>query len=494
MSRSGSGYELLAPAEMAAADRAAMDAGVPGSVLMHAAGMAVAEAIAGRWPRGRLLVLCGPGNNGGDGFVAASILAAQGWPVSVALLGEREQLRGDAAWAASLWTGPVMAADQVDFLGYDLVLDALFGAGLARELDGSAARLVERLAGSGLPVCAVDVPSGVDGATGCVCGVAAGAALTVTFERGKPGHWLYPGRALCGELHLAGIGMPPSVLAGMDIQTWLNDPAVWLDVFPFPGELGHKYTRGHALVLGGASMTGASRLTARAAQRVGAGLVTLAAPAAVWPVYAAALESVMVAALDDAQGFAKLLADERRNACIIGPGAGLGASTREAALAALRLQRATVLDADALTVFQDAPQALFDDIQGPCLLTPHEGEFARLFAVEGGKLARARQAAHLSGAVVLLKGPDTVIAAPDGRAVINGCAPPWLASGGTGDVLAGLAGGLMAQGMPVFEAACAAVWLHGQAARQIGPGLVAEDLVAAMPGVLAALFARKKNP
>lgn len=324
-------------------------------------------------------------------------------------------------------------------------------------------------------------------------GVAAGAALTVTFERGKPGHWLYPGRALCGELHLAGIGMPPSVLAGMDIQTWLNDPAVWLDVFPFPGELGHKYTRGHALVLGGASMTGASRLTARAAQRVGAGLVTLAAPAAVWPVYAAALESVMVAALDDTQGFAKLLADERRNACIIGPGAGLGASTREAALAALRLQRATVLDADALTVFQDAPQALFDDIQGPCLLTPHEGEFARLFAVEGGKLARARRAAHLSGAVVLLKGPDTVIAAPDGRAVINGCAPPWLASGGTGDVLAGLAGGLMAQGMPVFEAACAAVWLHGQAARQIGPGLVAEDLIAAMPGVLAALFARKKN-
>lgn len=488
MSRSGSGYELLTPSEMNAADRAAIAAGVPGTVLMHAAGMAVAQAIAGRWPRGRLLVLCGPGNNGGDGFVAASILAAQGWPVRVALLGDRAQLRGDAAWAASLWAGPVVAAEQVDLSETDLVLDALFGAGLVRELDGAAARLVLMLTNSGLPVCAVDVPSGVDGATGEVRGVAVRAELTVSFERGKPGHWLYPGRALRGELHLAGIGMPSTVLAEMALQAWLNDPAVWRPVFPRPEAQGHKYSRGHLLVLGGASMTGASRLSARAAQRVGAGLVTLAAPSAVWPVYAAALESVMVAALETAGCFAALLADERRNACVIGPGAGVTDATRDAALAALRTGRATVLDADALTVFQAAPQQLFDAIRGPCLLTPHEGEFARLFQASGDKLARARAAARSSGAVVLLKGPDTVIAAPDGRAVINGCAPPWLASGGTGDVLAGLAGGLMAQGMPVFEAACAAAWLHGQTAQRIGPGLVAEDLIQALPASLAALM------
>ncbi|MGO3742004.1 NAD(P)H-hydrate dehydratase [Kerstersia sp.] len=487
MSRSGSGYELLTPAEMTAADQAAMAAGVPGTVLMHAAGMAVADALAGRWPRGRLLVLCGPGNNGGDGFVAASILAARGWPVRVALLGDRAALRGDAAWAAALWSGPVLAAEQVSFAETDLVLDALFGAGLARGLEGDAARLVVSLADSGLPVCAVDVPSGLDGATGKVRGVAVRADLTVAFERGKPGHWLYPGRALCGELQLAGIGMPQAVLADMPLQTWLNDPAVWRPLYPWPDVQGHKYARGHALVLGGACMTGASRLSARAAQRVGAGLVTLGAPAAVWPVYAAALESVMVAALDAEHGFAALLADERRNTCIIGPGAGVEPGTREAVLAALRTGRACVLDADALTVFQDQPQALFDAIQGPCLLTPHEGEFARLFQAGGGKLARARAAARSSGAVVLLKGPDTVIAAPDGRAVINACAPPWLASGGTGDVLAGLAGGLMAQGMPVFEAACAAAWLHGQTAQRTGPGLIAEDLISALPAVLAAL-------
>lgn len=481
---------LFAPAEMSAADRAAMAAGVPGPVLMHAAGLAVADALARRWARCRLLVLCGPGNNGGDGFVAASILAARGWPVTLVLLGKTDALRGDAAWAATLWQGPVLSAAQADFSACDLVLDALFGAGLSRELDGEAAHLVAQLAGSGLPVCAVDVPSGVDGASGAVRGLAARAALTVSFVRGKPGHWLYPGRALRGELEVADIGMPVSVVRDMGVRTWLNEPPAWLASYPWPDEQGHKYRRGHLLVLGGASMTGASRLSARSAQRVGAGLVTLAAPQPAWAVYATALESIMVTEMPAKGGFAALLADERRNACVIGPGAGLHAETRAAVLAALALRRATVLDADALTVFQDDPQALFGAIVGPCVMTPHEGEFSRLFAIQGDKLTRARQAAHLSGAVVLLKGADTVIAAPDGRAVVNGCAPPWLASGGTGDVLAGLIGGLLAQGMPAFEAACAAAWLHAQAAQHVGPGLVAEDLITAMPSVLSALARR----
>jgi len=487
---------LLTPAEMALADRAAIIAGVPGIELMEAAGKAVADAIRQRWSIRPVLVLCGPGNNGGDGFVAARHLQAWGWPVRVALLGARPDLSGDAAHHAALWTGAVepFSTDLFDQAGG--VVDAVFGAGLSRPLGGVARTMIEELARRKLPVCAIDVPSGLDGATGLVQGVAAPATLTVTFFRRKPGHLLFPGRALCGELVVADIGIPDSVLDGMAVQTWENGPALWQAAYPWPRADGHKYRRGHALILGGEVVTGASRLTARGAQRIGAGLVTLAAPIVAWPVYATALTGVMVQALRAEEDFAAMLSDPRLNAIAIGPGAGVGEATRQAVLAALATGRGTVLDADALTSFASAPNDLFQAIHGPCVLTPHEGEFARLFDASGDKLARARRAAGASGAVVVLKGADTVIAEPGGRAAINANAPADLATGGSGDVLTGFIAGLLAQGLDPFRAASAAVWLHGAVAADFGPGLIAEDLPDGLPAVLRRLrgqFASRPN-
>jgi NAD(P)H-hydrate epimerase len=480
---------LLTPSEMAMADRAAIAAGVTGLALMEAAGSAVAAAVRQRWSVRPVAVLCGPGNNGGDGFVAARRLAAAGWPVRLGLLGERERLVGDAAHEAALWTGPIegLAPSLLD--GAGLVIDAIFGAGLSRPVDGPARQMIEAVAGSRLPVVAVDVPSGLDGASGEVRGVAAPADTTVTFFRKKPGHLLLPGRLLCGELLVADIGIPAAVLAAIGPRTFENGPPLWLDAYPWPQPDTHKYRRGHTLVVGGASMTGAARLAARAAARAGAGLVTLAAPASAWAVYATALTSVIVQPVGGEGDFAALLGDARRNAILLGPGAGTGATTRDHVLAALATRRAVVLDADALTAFAEAPDMLFSAISGPCVMTPHEGEFARIFSVTGDKVARTRAAAAQSGALVLLKGADTVIAAPDGRVAVNANAPPELATGGSGDVLAGLVTGLLAQGLDDFRAAAAATWLHGEAAQAFGPGLVAEDLVESLPPVLRRLKA-----
>jgi ADP-dependent NAD(P)H-hydrate dehydratase / NAD(P)H-hydrate epimerase len=331
------------------------------------------------------------------------------------------------------------------------------------------------------------VPSGVDGASGAVLGVAPRCALTVTFCRKKPGHLLMPGRELCGAIMLDGIGMPPAALRAVEPRTFENGPALWLDAYPWPAADSHKYRRGEVLIAGGAMLTGAARLAARAAARAGAGMVTLAAPEAAWPVYAAALTGAIVRPMRDVKDFVALILDPRRNAVLIGPGAGVGDLTRDRALAALLAKRAVVLDADAITVFAGRRKMLFAAIAGSTVMTPHEGEFARLFEVKGDKLARARAAAKESGAVVLLKGHDTVIAAPDGRAAINGNAPPDLATAGSGDVLSGLVVGLLAQGLDPFRAAAAAAWLHGEAARQFGPGLVAEDIIESLPAVLRRL-------
>ena len=478
---------LLTPAQMGEADHAAEAAGASGAAMMEAAGAAVAVAVGERWPMRPVTVLCGPGNNGGDGFVVARHLDAAGWPVKVALLGPREKLTGDAARAASLWKGGLapFTPDALD--GAGLIVDAIFGAGLSRALDGEAAILVEAMAARRVPICAVDVPSGLDGASGMVRGVAARADLTVTFFRKKPGHLLYPGRGLCGQVVVADVVTPVSVLAAIAPNTWENDPGLWLDIYPWPEPESYKYKRGEVLVLGGAAITGASRLTTRAASRAGAGMVTLAAPEAVWSIYATSLTNAIVRSFEGASGWQALLADKRRNVIAIGPGAGVGAPTRQYVVAALATKRATVLDADALTSFAEAPEDLFSAIDGPCVMTPHAGEFMRLFHVEGDKLARARAAAKQCGAVVLLKGPDTVIAAPDGRAIINANAPAQLATGGTGDVLTGFIAALLAQGMAPFEAAAAGAWLHGAAAAEFGLGLVAQDLPDALPRVLQRL-------
>lgn len=496
---------VLTVAETYAADAAAAEAGAAGAELMENAGRAVAEAIRSRWQPRPVAVLCGPGNNGGDGFVAARHLAAARWPVRLALLGPRSGLEGDAAHHASAWDGEVLELSPAVLEAGCLVIDALFGAGLSRPLEGLARDTILTVAGGGFPVVAVDVPSGLSGDDGQVVGDAiAPAALTVTFFRKKPGHLLLPGRTHCGELLVADIGIPETVLRQIRPGCFENGPDLWAACYPWRGPQNHKYQFGHALVVGGDTMTGAARLASRAALRVGAGLVTLACAERLLPIYTLASPSVIIAPLGERGDFRALLADHRKNAVLLGPGNGISHQTRGRALAALVAGKRTVLDADALSGFEVDPAPLFDAIadaeSGAVVLTPHDGEFARLF---GGlvsaddRLARARAGAEASGAVVVLKGGDTVIAAADGRAAINANAPPELATAGTGDVLAGLVVGLLAQGMPAFEAAAAACWLHGEAAARLGPGLISEDLSEALPAVLAELKGAgqtRKNP
>ena len=484
---SGDGI-LLPPAAMAAVDLDTIAGGVAGSRLMEAAGRAVARAIAGTFTPAPVLVLCGPGNNGGDGYVCARILADAGWEVRLASLGDPQALRGDAAWGRGTWRGPVVPL-TVDFLDSPgIVVDALFGAGLTRDLDGMARAVVERLGTRQRTVVAVDIPSGVDGATGEVRGAAPLAALTVTFARAKPGHLLLPGRLRVGELRVADIGIPETVVSRHDLGLRVNAPARWRSQLPRRTAEAHKYRFGHAVVVGGPGhRSGAARLAAQAALRAGAGLVSIACEPEAAPLYAARLTAVMVKPFTAAEGLRDLLDDRRLNAWLIGPGFGVGPATRDHVAAILARRCPAVIDADALTSFAEQPAELMDMLHEGCVLTPHDGEYARLFQHGGDRLSRARAAAAQSGAVVVLKGADTVIAAPDGRAAVQPQAPPWLATAGTGDVLAGIVAGLCAQGMPAFEAASAAVWLHAAAAVMCGRGMISEDLPDRVSEALAGL-------
>ena len=587
-------HELLTNEEMREADRRAVALGVPSLTLMENAGRAVANEAAKMVSAGaRIAVLCGPGNNGGDGFVAARLLRRRGFDARVHLLGDKSALKGDAAEMARQYEFPIWPANQDALQSMHLIIDALFGAGLSRRLDGEAADLVKAANASRIPVLSIDVPSGLDGNTGVVRGnVVIDAEITVTFFRKKPGHLLLPGRALCGEVIVADIGVPEDALrnpppplggaklrldageglgvgglsraesqtgssalaastsdprqsahvftppptpprqgeggrdgppqsSALPISTFENHPALWHSQFPFPCLDAHKYTRGHAVVVSGPPhQTGAARLAARGALRIGAGLVTVAASPQALLVNAAHLTAIMLTPFGSARDFAEILEDKRKNAVLIGPGCGVGAETRDLCEAALASGASVALDADALTSFAAAqdeaspragfgftaaaktdassPAALFFAIRAredrSVVMTPHEGEFARLFPdvapLGSSKLDRARAAAKLSGAIVVLKGPDTVIAAPNGSAAINANAPPTLATAGSGDVLAGFITGLLAQGMPAFEAACASVWLHGECANAFGPGLIAEDLAEQLPGVLGKLQSR----
>ncbi|MBT3359472.1 MAG: NAD(P)H-hydrate dehydratase [Rhodospirillales bacterium] len=480
---------LLSVAEMYRADAAAEKAGVPSLDLMEAAGAGVVRELTRRWPSPcPLVVLCGPGNNGGDGFVIARLLQGAGWPVRLALLGSSESLKGDAAINAERWSGNVLPLDGPNVLdGCELVVDALFGAGLTRALDGAPRAVIEAIGERDLFCVCVDTPSGVHGDTGEILGTAPQADLTVTFFAPKPGHFLAPGRDLVGELAVIDIGIPEAVLGEIKPQTALNGPSLWLDHFPWPTVDSNKYTRGHAVIAGGTEMTGAARLAARGARRIGAGLASIACDPQAFVVYACDMPGNLVKPLADDAEFADFISDARRNAVLVGPGAGVIETTRKRALVALQAKKATVLDADALSVFANDPDTLFKAINSPCILTPHEGEFARIFDSKGDKLTRAREAARISGAVVLLKGSDTVIAHPDGRAVIDNSAPPELSAGGSGDVLAGFILGLLAQGMDAFDAACAGAWVHGSAGAAFGPGLIAEDLPEMAPDILLEL-------
>ncbi len=493
--------ELLTTTEMAAADRLAIAGGVAGLTLMENAGRAVADAGEDLLSDHRLdhaarrvVILCGPGNNGGDGFVAARLLHQRGHHVDVALLGATDKLTGDAAAMARRWQGPIRDPDDVDLASAHLIIDALFGAGLARPLTGRAAQLVARINASPAAVMAVDVPSGLDGTTGTVGGAVVEATATVTFFRLKPGHLLLPGRQLCGRVRVLDIAIPAGVLAQIGPRTFRNAPQLWAGVWRQRALTEHKYSRGHAVVLSGPRhATGAARLSASGALHIGAGLVTVASPEDAVGVHAAHLTAIMIAPLTCDHDIAEVLADERKNAVLLGPGAGVGQATRDRVLQALASPAAVVLDADGLSSFEGQPDTLFKAVlnranraeAGPVVLTPHEGEFARLFArTDADKLTRARAGARASGAIVVLKGADTVIAAPDGRAAINDNARPWLATAGTGDVLAGFVVGLLAQNVAGWEAACAGVWVHGAASGVCGPGLIAEDLPGAVKTVM----------
>ena len=492
--------EILSTTEMAEADRLTIAGGVLGIELMDRAGQAVADLAARhKAPGSRVAVVAGPGNNGGDGFVAARCLAERGYHVQVLVVGEAARLKGDAALAARRWTGPVQSAQPEGLGDADLIIDALFGAGLDRPVEGLPRAMIKAMNASAAPIIAVDLPSGINGTSGAVMGEAVKAAATVTFFRKKPAHLLIPGRLHCGEIALADIGIPSSVLARIAPRAFENLPELWRNDFPVPRHDGHKYDRGHAVVVSGPSWsTGAARLAARGALRAGAGLVTIASPREALAVNAASNLAIMVRPIDGAAELTGFLSDRRFNALAIGPGVGVNEATCERVLAALDGERAVVLDADAITSFATAPQrlaqALKKRLQRATVLTPHEGEFSRFFGVldaqtkAGSKLERARLAASLTGAIVLLKGADTVIAAPDGRASIAANAPVYLATAGAGDVLTGIVTGLLAQGMPAFDAASAAVWLHGEAAAQFGPGLIAEDLPETLPRVYKALL------
>lgn len=492
--------EILTNDEMAQADRLTIAGGVSGFSLMESAGSAVADAVSTHQaPGAQIAVVAGPGNNGGDGFVAAGLLAERHYAVKVLLVGEPQKLKGAAAEAAKKWKGQIVAAWPAELEGADILIDALFGAGLDRPVSGLAHAMIEAMNAQAAPIIAVDLPSGVNGTSGAVMGAAVNARHTVTFFRKKVGHLALPGRAHCGAISVAQIGIPDSVLARIKPQTFENVPEQWRDKFPVPRTQNHKYDRGHAAIVSGPMWsTGAARLAARGALRAGAGLVTIASPRDALAVNAAANLAVMVRPVDGAAQLRELLFDPRFNAVAIGPGIGVSEATCELVLAALVGDRGVVLDADAITSFAEAPQRLATALKArgdrATVLTPHEGEFSRYFhrldprTEVGSKLDRARCAARLTGATVLIKGADTVVAVPDGRASIAANAPAYLATAGAGDVLSGIITGLLAQHMPAFQAASAGVWLHGEAARAFGPGLISEDLPEMLPRVYRALL------
>lgn len=493
--------ELLTTAEMAEADRLTIAAGTPGIDLMERAGRAVADvasALAAQTGARAITIVAGPGNNGGDGFVAARLLTERGHAVRLLLAGHRDRLTGDAARAAGRWSGLIEQAEPAALAGSEIVVDALFGAGLTRDVEGAPRAMIEAVNALGKPVIAVDLPSGINGDSGAVMGAAVRATETVTFFRRKPGHLLMPGREYCGRLRVADIGIPTRVLDSIRPNTFANEPPLWRRSLPQPASGGHKYGRGHAVVVsGGLASTGAARLAARGALRIGAGLVTIASPREALPASAAENLAVMVKPVDGAAELAAFMADARRNALVLGPGGGIGEPMREQVAAGLACGAAVVLDADALTSFAGVVDRLAAAIAAqavrPVVLTPHSGEFYRIFnslksdSKSHSKLEITRAAARLIGGVVLLKGADTVVAAPDGRASISAHAPPTLATAGSGDVLAGMIAGLLAQGMSAFEAASAAVWMHGDAALRFGPGLISEDLPDQIPAVLRGL-------
>lgn len=491
-------YALLTPEEMGEADRLSIrDGPYSGPDLMNNAGSATtAEILAKFGDASRYVILCGPGNNGGDGYVVARLLAEVGATVVIHSLSEPKK-GTDARLAKAACPITDLPIGEYDPLEGDVVVDALFGAGLDRPLSDPVRKLFAKISEAGCEVIAVDLPSGVSGRSGHILGAALKADLTVTFFRKKPGHLLYPGRELCGTTTVADIGIGSNVLNGIKPKYFENRPGLWGTKLPNHRADTHKYSRGGVAVFsGGPSSTGAARLAARAASRSGAGAVTVLSPPTAMMVNACHLTSIMVKPVDDPADAADTLSSGKYRSTVIGPGFGLGNRLRQVCLAVLAIKpsqkqpnpQAIILDADALTEFSSSSEELFSLISDSAcevVLTPHEGEFSRLFPdlaadYDLSKLERAKRAAQRSAAIVVLKGPDTVIASPGGMSAINTNGSIILATAGSGDVLAGTIAGLSAQGMVAFDAACAAVWLHGEAGKISGIGSMAEDIADAL--------------
>ncbi|QDI75996.1 MULTISPECIES: NAD(P)H-hydrate dehydratase [Leisingera] len=546
--------ELLTAAQMRAIEQTAIESGeVTGLELMERAGQGVVEAIFEQWPeladeRGpapappeylgkdetprRAVVLCGPGNNGGDGFVVARLLKERGWAVEVFLYGDPDKLPPDAkvnyerlgSGAVQTWSKTAVGNAE----GH-LFVDAIFGAGLSRAPESDILEPLTKLYTEGRTfgrMVAVDAPTGLCMNSGrALCQEYGGnwSWLTVTFHRPRIGHFVDEGPGYCGNLRTIDIGLA-GLKNGNVTQPWLGnfpesnggggkdgeglvrlvDDVRQTTSLPKNRE-NHKYAHGHALILsGGYGKTGAARLAARGALRIGAGLVTVGSPRSAMFENAANLTAIMLRQIDGAHGLAELLEDDRLSALCLGPGMGRGADTQAMVFAALKEKRPTVLDADALTRFELKPEALFEALHENCVLTPHGGEFARLFpdlaeklnapATTGpaySKVDATREAAKRAGCVVLFKGPDTVIAAPDGRCSVNSAhyerSAPWLATAGSGDVLAGFITGLLARGFSPMQASETAAYIHVECALEFGPGLIAEDLPEQIPAVFRKL-------
>lgn len=477
---------LLSRSQMQAAEQFIFALGTQSLVMMEQAGQAAADYIRSRHPKPcPVLVCCGPGSNGGDGFIIAEILRKNAYPIQVACLVDIKTLNGNARQAAVRYRGTIIDFHQIDLSARPLIVDAIFGIGLKKAIEGPAAAAIQAINDANLSVIAIDIPSGIDPDSGAVMGIAIKASATISFGAKKYGHLLLPGRLCSGEVHVADIGITPSAMDAVSPLVFDNQEKHWMADWPEPQPEFNKYHRGHTLILGGSMLhAGAAKLAGLAALRVGAGLVSIIAGEKDIAVYAQSALSLMTKKLSS---WSKLIADERNPVFVIGPGLEPLKLIRDKVLDALRAQKRVVLDAGGLTAFADKPERLFKAIQSPCILTPHSGEFAKIFSsidASHNKLVQAQTAAKTSGAVVILKGFDTVIAAPDGRSAINSNAPCQLATAGSGDVLAGLCGGLLAQGMESFAAACAAVWIHAEAAQQQKSGLIAEDLLKYLPKVL----------
>lgn len=465
---------VLTAAEMRAAEDRVIAAGTPARDLMERAGAAAAATILAFDAPASAIVLCGPGNNGGDGYVVARHLAAAG--VKVVVAADAPPAADPARAAAADWTGAVVPLGDAPAAA--CMVDALFGTGLSRPLGTDHVAALTRGAAARLCV-ALDLPSGVGSDDGNDLGCPYEARLTMAFGALKPAHLLHPAAARCGRVVIADIGVPAAstlVRNARPARLRLSATA-------------HKYARGFVLVVGGpAGHGGAARLAALAALRVGAGVVTLAVPTPAQTENAARLDAVMLRIADDGPALARLLGDRHLTVLLVGPGLGRDARARGLVETALADGRPLVLDGDVFTLFAAGAEGLQRRLRAPAVLTPHEGEFARLFPeARGNKVERARAAAARIGAVVALKGPDTVVAAPDGRASVNVHASANLATAGSGDVLSGLIAGLLAQGLDAYDAACAGVWLHGDLGRRGGPGMIADDLAGLIPAALASL-------